>query len=1033
MSDKTDFRADLTGRVIEALEAGTAPWQKPWDGGAGGFFPVNPVTGKAYRGGNAFALMAAGYDDPRWCTFNQASQNEWKIKKGEKATWVEYWKWSESVEQLDKVTGEVVKEDVSLESPRVFYAKVFNLSQMENVPELVRQQPVWDGHALAEKMLEGSGAQIIHDQADRAFYSVTLDEIHLPARAAFSDIGNFYSTALHELGHWTGHSSRLNREFGTSRGSDLYAKEELRAELASLFLADRLGIPFEVGNHAAYVSLWIDTLKNDKNEIFRAAKDAEGIVEYVMGLARERGVVLEPVAEMAASAPVPEKPKVEKVGRTYLNVPFADRGEAKALGARWDGVKGLWYVSAGKDLQAFKQWDRPRGTKEAIDEFASVARNAGLIIDGMPILDGKWHYVQVKGDRDKEKSGSYKGELGDRPNGYVNNFKNTDMSVGWKFDGGGVDKVAAANTNEAYKQAQEKRDQDDLAEKLRVAGMLEKRLAKLPAANANHGYLVAKGVGAYGLLSQGDDLVMPLRDVDGKIWSQQSIKSDGSKLNLKGGRKTGSFHLIGDEKSIESGVIAVVEGYATGASVFEATRWPVAVAVDSGNLVVVAKALRERYPDAQMVICGDDDRFQRCTVTWTKEGEYIKGHEVPNAGREKALEAATAVGGRAVFPEFDEGDWKGTDFNDIHAAGYSAQVLWPIVKELQAEKQQGVNALHSSETEQESEMSGFNRNDKVAEHYDSNEDFADKLNMLIPDFEYPNWSYKTIGDVLDTVSVQHVKAIENALNGIEVYYTVAALNIPVEGGRNFDNAADAAKFFNSIEATQLPSAFRTTKIGDRNSACTVATVGRSWEKGVSTHWKYASSNDAEFKQVYDCLQHSPHEITSAEFAAVATVVKLEDHGRQWEVFFGDKCRGFSDAPTEREAVSNFHRAQVNNAIYLNSMDASVAGLPKSSMPPEKVLAEYPDLREKFGLAHDDQHPNLEIKEPNTERGRYRGVVVDDLGTKVTQHQGKGTAVAHEKDRLVGDVQVGQKVEIGYKDGKGTVKPLEKGKDVGKEL
>lgn len=1024
MSDKTDFRADLTGRVIEALEAGTAPWQKPWDGGAGGFFPVNPVTGKAYRGGNAFALMAAGYDDPRWCTFNQASQNEWKIKKGEKATWVEYWKWSESVEQLDKVTGEVVKEDVSLESPRVFYAKVFNLSQMENVPELVRQQPAWDGHALAEKMLEGSGAQIIHDQADRAFYSVTLDEIHLPARAAFSDIGNFYSTALHELGHWTGHSSRLNREFGTSRGSDLYAKEELRAELASLFLADRLGIPFEVGNHAAYVNLWIETLKNDKNEIFRAAKDAEGIVEYVMGLARERGVVLEPVAEMAASAPVPEKPKVEKVGRTYLNVPFAERGEAKALGARWDGVKGLWYVSAGKDLQAFQQWDRPRGTKEAIDEFASVARDAGLIIDGMPILDGKWHYVQVKGDRDKEKSGSYKGELGDRPNGYVNNFKNTDMSVGWKFDGGGVDKVAAANTNEAYKQAQEKRDQDDLAEKLRVAGMLEKRLAKLPAANANHGYLVAKGVGAYGLLSQGDDLVMPLRDVDGKIWSQQSIKSDGSKLNLKGGRKTGSFHLIGDE-SVANGVIAVVEGYATGASVFEATRWPVAVAVDSGNLVVVAKALRERYPDAQMVICGDDDRFKRCTVTWTKEGEYIKGHEVPNAGREKALEAAIAVGGRAVFPEFSDGDWKGTDFNDIHAAGYSAMVLWPIVKELQAEKQQGVNALHSSETEQESEMSGFNRNDKVADHYDSNEDFADKLNMLIPDFEYPNWSYKTIGDVLNTVGAQHVKAIENALNGIEVYYTVSASHLPMGSERNFDNAVDAAKYFSSIEADLFPLAVRSTKNGDYTSACHVATIASMTKDGIKNTWKYASSNDAEFKQVYDCLQHAPHEITSSEFAAVATVVKLENHGRQWEVFFGDKCRGFSDAPTEREAVLSFHRAQVNNAIYLNSMDASAAGLPKSSMPPDKVLAEYPDLQEKFGLAHNDEHPNLEIKEPNTERGRYRGVVVDDLGTKVTQHQGKGTAVAHEKDRLVGDVQVGQKVEIGYKEGKGTVRSLEK--------
>lgn len=182
--------------------------------------------------------------------------------------------------------------------------------------------------------------------------------------------------------------------------------------------------------------------------------------------------------------------------------------------------------------------------------------------------------------------------------------------------------------------------------------------------------------------------------------------------------------------------------------------------------------------------------------------------------------------------------------------------------------------LFGAEVDTPGHLSGFNRSDKVADHYDSNEPFAEKLNMLVPDFVYPDWSYKTIGDLLNAVNAQHVKAIENALNGIEVYYTVAALNMPVDGGRNFDNATDAAKFFNSIEANQLPSAFRTTKIGNRSSACAVATIGKTWDKGIATHLKYASSNDAEFKRVYDCLQHSPHEITSAEFVAVATAVNL---------------------------------------------------------------------------------------------------------------------------------------------------------------
>lgn len=289
-----DYRQDLTDRIIDALEAGTAPWQKPWDGSAGSFFPVNATTDKAYRGGNALWLMSQGYEDSRWCTFNQANEHGWKIRKGEKATWVEYWKWPDK----DKVkeTGEIDAASPDAKTrPSVFYAKVFNLSQMDNVPDLVRSAPTWDALALAENALIKSQARIYHDQQNRAFYSPVRDDIHLPPKTSFSDAAKYYATALHELGHWTGHESRLNREMGGGFGSPEYAKEELRAELASLFLSDRLGIPFDFEQHASYVGSWVKALKDDKHEIFKAARDAENIVTHVMDLAIEKTVAIENV------------------------------------------------------------------------------------------------------------------------------------------------------------------------------------------------------------------------------------------------------------------------------------------------------------------------------------------------------------------------------------------------------------------------------------------------------------------------------------------------------------------------------------------------------------------------------------------------------------------------------------------------------------------------------------------------------------------------------------------------------------------
>lgn len=320
-----DLRKELTDSIIEALEKGTAPWQQPWDAEKAAAFsgPHNAVSGRPYHGGNSLHLMmkahANGYDDPRWCTYKQAQEQGWQVNKGEKGTLVEYWEFSRRSPKLGPdgkhvtgADGKKVYEDVPHDKPKVFHVTVFNAKQMTGVPPYEKPAHSWSPNEQAESILAGSGAAIKHDGGDRAFYSIREDQIHLPDRAAFPSEGAYYSTALHELGHWTGHESRMNRD-GIARfdsfGSPQYAKEELRAELASYFTSAKLGLPHNPGNHAAYVGSWINALKNDKHEIFRAAKDAEAISNYLVELAKGKELGLQAdglVKEEPAGIPVKE-------------------------------------------------------------------------------------------------------------------------------------------------------------------------------------------------------------------------------------------------------------------------------------------------------------------------------------------------------------------------------------------------------------------------------------------------------------------------------------------------------------------------------------------------------------------------------------------------------------------------------------------------------------------------------------------------------------------------------------------------------
>jgi hypothetical protein len=198
---------------------------------------------------------------------------------------------------------------------------VFNAQQMDGLPPyLPRQHSPFEAVQAGEQILQNSGAQVIHDQADRAFYLRGQDRIHLPPKEAFRSAAGYYGTALHELSHWSGHPSRLNRSTLTESyrfGDTNYAREELRAELASVFLAAERGIPHDPEQHAAYVESWIQALQQDKHEIFRAAHDASAITDYLLALERERAVEAErPPAPMARAAAISAEPPNQEHGKS---------------------------------------------------------------------------------------------------------------------------------------------------------------------------------------------------------------------------------------------------------------------------------------------------------------------------------------------------------------------------------------------------------------------------------------------------------------------------------------------------------------------------------------------------------------------------------------------------------------------------------------------------------------------------------------------------------------------------------------------
>ena len=272
-----DIYKEVTDRIIAQMENGIIPWQKPWVAG-GNAVAISHTTGKAYSLLNQMMLGRPG----EYVTFKQCQQEGGRVRKGEKASMVVFWKW---VETEDEETHE--KKEV----PFLRYYNVFHISQCEGLTAKHDQplpgtaDPNETAEAFIADYLLRSGVKLTHESGDRAYYQPLFDRVVLPRMEQFKETAEYYSTAFHELTHSTGHESRLNRLDRTAFfGTEAYSKEELVAEIGAAALVNAAGLETASSfrNSAAYVHNWLNVLKNDKRFIVSAAGKAEKAVNLIL-------------------------------------------------------------------------------------------------------------------------------------------------------------------------------------------------------------------------------------------------------------------------------------------------------------------------------------------------------------------------------------------------------------------------------------------------------------------------------------------------------------------------------------------------------------------------------------------------------------------------------------------------------------------------------------------------------------------------------------------------------------------------------
>ncbi|MBI6850101.1 DNA primase [Pseudomonas syringae] len=365
--------------------------------------------------------------------------------------------------------------------------------------------------------------------------------------------------------------------------------------------------------------------------------------------------------------------KIETAPRTseypvWLAVPPDDRDKARLSAGRlsdgraaiaWNKEEKLWFARPGCDLDRITDWlpdpSRRAGGGDAESEFLDVLTQAGLVVKGMPVMDGSRQRVATVDDKHGKKSGVYCGFLDRRPAGWFINYHRADSPkdvTNWAATGGESDPITRLHIRAGAKQAQEDAARDRAVTYAKQTLAAKRLYDRLPAADPAHPYLVRKGIPPTPDIRQTRNgaLVVPFFNASGTFKTLQYIPPEGEKFLFKDAPKQEHFLVVGGSLDPVNPIL-YAEGYATARSLNLATGLPVVMTIDAGNMVAVAKVLHQQYPDSRHLFMADFDHAKDV-----------------NKGLIMANEAAIAVGGQVLYPTFNDAEIaRGfTDFNDLH-------------------------------------------------------------------------------------------------------------------------------------------------------------------------------------------------------------------------------------------------------------------------------------------------------------------------------------------------------------------------------
>ncbi len=285
---KRNIYQEVTEYILEALEKGVGPWICPYEVARGPH--RNALTGRPYRGINILLLNVAcwtrGFRNPLWLTYREARRLGGYVKRGERATSVIFWKIIE-VEERDPLGQPVI--DAQTGKPRIkkvpfarwYY--VFNIEQCEGLKIFFKRHEEKEDPLETEDLLKKFHAIPEIRQGSIPAYYPLLDVIEMPPKGAFESPEHYWGTFLHELTHWTGHPSRLNRKLEENRfGDQTYAFEELVAEMGSAFLGAHAGLPIRKLRHPEYIQNWLEVLQRDTKAIFTASRLAQEACDWLL-------------------------------------------------------------------------------------------------------------------------------------------------------------------------------------------------------------------------------------------------------------------------------------------------------------------------------------------------------------------------------------------------------------------------------------------------------------------------------------------------------------------------------------------------------------------------------------------------------------------------------------------------------------------------------------------------------------------------------------------------------------------------------